>query len=106
MEIGDPDKRALELIRKTEQTLAASQAEAEKKALALVSAARAKADRIIRQKEEELAHLRGQGEAIFAIDQSAPSDPAPADVASPQAAEKIARGLFARITELHDGAAE
>ena len=106
MENGEPDKQALELIRQTETALATKLAETEKSAHAILMNAQAEAERIVREKENELAQaLRQAGGMDTGV-----LDPGPAQAAmmaldpqSLETAEKIAQALFDRIIRADDG---
>ena len=102
MEKGDPDRLALESIRKTEQTLALRHAEAQKKATAVLAQARARAEDLLRRKEEELAQAHRLAENI-SPDPGSPAmakdlPPPELDMAARKTAEKIADSLFCALT--------
>jgi hypothetical protein len=105
MENGEPDKEALELIRRTETALAASRSETEKKARAILLAAMAETERLIREKEDELAQTLRQAETLDldSWDAGSSGSPAELDGQSLKLAGKIADLLFARLTQTSDG---
>ncbi|MDH5511220.1 MAG: hypothetical protein OEZ32_12840 [Nitrospinota bacterium] len=101
MERGEPDKQALEAIRKTEQALALRHAAAQKKAAVILARARIQAEDILRRKEEDLAQTLRLAETMSLGSGSADHEEIPLpelDLAARKTAEKIADSLFKALT--------